>query len=136
MTNPKVIKDLPPELKDEFSKVKFDPISTRDNQITMNGTKRVTERIIKILVEEEIERRVGSLQKGFTLLNKLRDEYVNIKPDIGSTFSEDMVESKPTYSKEQAMKKKKTFSDIVNLIISINKASEDGEYDQLDKLIK
>lgn len=129
-------KQYPPEVTEQLQKIKFNPISEANEQITQTGVKRVKEMIIKVLKEDEIERRVKLVSSGLKKIDSLRDEYMSITPDNPGTFDKDLNQGEPTFSAEQGKKKRNALENLKSLINAMNEATEEGKFEALAKIVK
>lgn len=129
-------KEYPAEVTEQLQKVKFNPISVANEEITQTGTKRVKEMIIKVLKEDEINRRVDLVTKGLKKIDSLRDEYMSIKPDKPGDFGADLIQKEPSFSAEQGKKKRNALTNLTALVDAMNEATEEGKFETLAKLVK
>lgn len=129
-------KTYPAEVTEQLQKIKFNPISEANEQITQTGVKRVKEMIIKVLKEDEIERRVTLVTNGLKKIDSFRDEYMSITPDIPGTYDKELNQGEATFSADKGNKKRKALENLKNLIDALNKATEEGSFEELAKIVK
>lgn len=129
---------LPDDLKTELNKITFLPIDERNTQLKLTGAKTVRNTIVKIMVEEEIERRVKLIHSAYAELNKKVKEYVKIAPDMDGDYSVDMVQGPRRYSAKLGKEKLSLFNEMVALKNALNKAlaEQESDFSDLEKLIK
>ena len=129
---------LPDDLKAELNKITFLPVDERDTQLKLTGAKTVRNTIVKIMVDEEIERRVKLVHGAYAELNKKIKEYVKITPDMDGEYSVDMVQGPRRYSSELGRKKLSLYNEMIALKDGLNKAlaEQESDFSDLEKLIK
>ena len=130
--------NLPNELKEELNKITFLPMDERDAQVKLLGAKPIRNTIVKILVEEEVERRTTLVQNAIKKATELSKEYSKIKPDQPGRYNKDMVQEPDYYSSEAGAKKLKLLTEIKVLVTAINAAmaEKDSDFGPLEKIIK
>lgn len=127
---------LPDNIAAMLQTVQFRPTELMEENLKAHGVKRVQDMIVKTITEDEINRRADSVMKGLKMIDKLKDEYQSIKPDLQGEFTEDLQQGPLRYSTEQGNKKRKALINLEQLIVALNKATTDGDYSALDKIVK
>ena len=95
----------------------------------------VNEKVINALVEREVEKRSKLIIDGLEKLRSLQNELKKIKPDVGQSFDENGVETKPTqYSKAKYEERKKLLEQISKLQAALDLAVEQGDISKLNEL--
>ena len=99
------------------------------------SSQEVQEKVVQLFVDEEVNRRVGLVQRAVPLVEAAQADLAKIQPDQAQ-FDGNGAELSKTWSKGQLDKRRKAEERLKRLDDALDKALTAGDFNELEKQLK
>lgn len=114
---------------------KFDVLASQVKETIKDNNYRVFDKVVEVLVDQELTKRRDIVIKGLEALKCARNELNKVQPDIVSYGLDGKAIGSPAFSKTKIEERKKTLEKVNNLEGALEKALTEGVFDKLTNLV-